>query len=86
MCYWYVHIILPCTFDACSHRPGDVKNVVDGLNYHERILLLDMMNKIQLDEVQEDNNRNSDHSLTAYGSIILAKECYILYMIFTESI
>ena len=45
-----------------------------------------MMNKIQLDEVQEDNNRNSDHSLTAYGSIILAKECYILYMIFTESI
>ena len=36
------------------------------------------MNKIQAPEVQEDNYRIAAHCSTLYGSVSLAKSCYII--------
>ena len=44
-----------------------------------------MMNKIQVLDVQEENNIISVHSSTSDGSISILKECYILlYDIYHE--
>ena len=58
--------------DRAISSPGCRKMLYVVLMMSKKILI-DIMNKIQVPEVQEDNNRIAAHCSTADGSVSLAK-------------
>ena len=53
-------------------RPSSWEKIVDGINAVENIYFIDMTEKVQVTEVQEDNNIAANYSMSD-SSVVLTK-------------
>lgn len=53
-------------------RPSSWEKIVDGINAVENIYFIDMTEKVQVTEVQEDNNIAANYPMSD-GSVVLTK-------------
>ena len=75
-CVLKIHAILQIDNDF---MPQKTEIYCLCLNFCQRIIFIDIMNKIQFTEVHKDNDKIAPHFLRADGSVSIAKECYILF-------